>query len=85
MSKYSLEEQANIVGMAAELEAAIIFENEEMPILLDDTFAMYDNKRMGNTMKFLGENMDQVLIFSCHTREKLMMDKLKVPYNFIRL
>ena len=31
MSKYSLEEQENIVGMAAELEAAIIFENAEIP------------------------------------------------------
>ena len=38
MSKYSLEEQANIVGMAAELEAAIIFENEEIPRLQAQRF-----------------------------------------------
>ena len=82
LSEGTLEQIYLSIRLAA---ADIIFENEEMPILLDDTFAMYDNKRMGNTMKFLGENMDQVLIFSCHTREKLMMDKMKVPYNFIRL
>ena len=38
MSKYSHEEQANIVGMAAELEAAIIFENEEIPRLQAQSF-----------------------------------------------
>ena len=38
MSKYSLEEQENIVGMAAELEAAIIFENAEIPRLQAQTF-----------------------------------------------
>lgn len=74
------------IYLAIRLAAAdIIFAKDRMPILMDDAFAMYDNKRMGNTMKFLGENMDQVLIFSCHTREKLMMDKLGIPYNFIRL
>lgn len=38
MSKYSHEEQANIVGMAAELEAAIIFENAEIPRLEAERF-----------------------------------------------
>lgn len=38
MSKYSLEEQENIVGMAAELEAAIIFETAEIPRLEAQTF-----------------------------------------------
>ena len=38
MSKYSLEEQENIVGMAAELEAAIIFERAEIPRLEAESF-----------------------------------------------
>lgn len=38
MSKYSREEQANIVGMAAELEAAIIIENEELSRLKAQSF-----------------------------------------------
>lgn len=38
MSKYSHEEQENIVGMAAKLEAAIIFENEEIPRLEAESF-----------------------------------------------
>lgn len=72
--------------MALRLAAAdIIFEKDKKPILLDDAFVMYDNKRMGNTMKFMAESMEQVIIFSCHTREKVMADKLKIHHNFIKV
>jgi uncharacterized protein YhaN len=82
LSKGTVEQ----IYMALRLAAAdIIFEQDKKPILLDDAFAMYDNKRMGNTMQFMAENMEQVIIFSCHTREKLMAEKLGIDYNFIRL
>lgn len=82
LSKGTIEQ----IYMSLRLAATdIIFEKEKMPILLDDAFVMYDNKRMGNTMKFMSENMEQILIFSCHTREKVMADKLGINYNFIRL
>lgn len=82
LSKGTIEQ----IYMALRLAAAdIIFEKDKKPILLDDAFVMYDNKRMGNTMKFMAENMEQVVIFSCHTREKVMADKLGIDYNFIRL
>lgn len=82
LSKGTVEQ----IYMSLRLAAAdIIFEKDKKPILLDDAFVMYDNKRMGNTMQFMAENMEQVIIFSCHTREKLMADKLGIKYNFIRL
>ena len=74
------------IYMALRLAAAdIIFEKDKKPILLDDAFVMYDNKRMGNTLRFMSENMDQVILFSCHTREKVMADKLGLKHNFIKL
>ena len=82
LSKGTLEQ----VYMSLRLAAAdIIFEKDKKPILLDDAFVMYDNQRMGSTMKFMAENMNQVLIFSCHTREKVMADKMQLKYHFIRL
>ena len=82
LSKGTIEQ----VYMALRLAAAdIIFEKEKKPILLDDAFVMYDNKRMGNTLKFMAESMEQVVLFSCHTREKVMADKLNLEYNFIKL
>lgn len=82
LSKGTVEQ----IYMALRLAAAdIIFEKDKKPILLDDAFVMYDNKRMGNTLKFMAENMEQVILFSCHTREKVMADKLGLPHNFIKL
>lgn len=82
LSKGTIEQ----IYMSLRLAAAdIIFEKDKKPILLDDAFVMYDNKRMGNTLKFMAENMEQVILFSCHTREKVMADKLGLEYNFIRL
>lgn len=82
LSKGTIEQ----IYMSLRLAAAdIIFENDKKPILLDDAFVMYDNKRMGNTMKFMAENMEQIIVFSCHTREKVMADKLGLKYNFVRL
>ncbi len=82
LSKGTIEQ----IYMALRLAAAdIIFEKDKKPILLDDAFVMYDNKRMGNTLKFMSENMDQVILFSCHTREKVMADKLELKHNFIKL
>ena len=82
LSKGTIEQ----IYMSLRLGAAdIIFEDNEMPILLDDAFAMYDNKRMGNTMRFMANEMDQVIMFSCHTREKVMADKLGLNYHLITL
>lgn len=82
LSKGTIEQ----IYMALRLAAAdIIFEKDKKPILLDDAFVMYDNKRMGNTLRFMSENMDQVILCSCHTREKVMADKLGLKHNFIKL
>lgn len=82
LSKGTTEQMYMALRLAA---ADIIFEKDKKPILLDDAFVMYDNKRMGNTLKFMAESMEQVILFSCHTREKVMADKLNLEYNFIKL
>lgn len=78
LSKGTIEQ----IYMSLRLAAAdIIFEDDRKPILLDDAFVMYDNKRMANTLKFMAENLEQVLVFSCHTREKVMADRLGIDYK----
>lgn len=80
LSKGTIEQMYMSLRLAA---AEIIFEGDKKPILLDDAFVMYDNKRMSSTMKFMDENLDQVIIFSCHTREKVMSDRIGIKYNLI--
>ena len=60
---------------------------EKMPIILDETFAYFDNERLENILKFINENYkeNQVLIFTCSNREKDIMDKLDIEYNFVEL
>lgn len=82
LSKGTVEQ----IYMSLRLGAAdLLFEGNPMPILLDDAFAMYDNRRMGNTMRYMAQEMNQVILFSCHTREKVMADKLDLNYHLIRL
>lgn len=50
-----------------------------LPLIFDDCFAMYDNDRLTSTLNFLSRLNTQVLIFTCHTREKEIID-----YNDIK-
>ena len=60
---------------------------EELPIILDEAFAYYDDERLENILKYLNSNFkeNQIIIFTCSKREKEILDKLKISYNFIEL
>ena len=61
--------------------------NEKMPIFLDESFAYFDNERLENILKYLSENFSdrQIIIFTCTEREKNLLIKLKVPFQFIEM
>lgn len=82
LSKGTLEQAYLSLRLAA---ADIIFEQEHKPILLDDAFVSYDNKRMAMTLDSLADEVEQAVIFTCHTREKAVLDNHKIPYHFVAL
>ncbi len=43
---------------------------EEIPVLLDDAFSSYDEKRLKSVLKWLSRQQRQVIIFSCQKREE---------------
>ena len=61
--------------------------NEKMPILLDESFAYFDDTRLENMLEFLSKKMNehQVIIFTCTRREKDILDKLNIEYNFVEM
>ncbi len=64
----------------------ICFNKEKLPLLFDDCFAMYDNNRLKSTLEFLHNNIDtQIIIFSCHTREKELLSTLGLDFNYIEI
>ncbi len=51
----------------------ILSPEESMPVILDDVFAYYDNDRLAETLNILKKLKNQVIIFTCHTRESSWM------------
>ena len=60
---------------------------ENMPIILDEVFAYYDDERLENVLKFLNKEYkdNQIIILSCSNREKDILNKLKIEYNQIKI
>lgn len=60
---------------------------ENMPIILDETFAYFDSERLENVLKFLDEEYkeNQILILTCTERERKTLEKLNISYNRIEL
>ena len=60
---------------------------EKLPIILDETFAYFDNERLANALKFINESLEghQAIIFTCTNREKEILEKLGIKYNLIEL
>lgn len=65
VSRGTIEQIYFALRMAA---SELLFE-EAYPVILDDTFVFYDEKRLANTLKWLKENKKQVLLFTCQKRE----------------
>ena len=60
---------------------------ENMPIILDEAFAYFDSERLKNILLFLNnkKNNHQILIFTCTNREKEILEKENIEFNFIKL
>lgn len=60
---------------------------EKMPVILDETFAFFDDDRLKNILEFLNDNYKdkQVIIFSCSKREIEQLNKLNIDYNYVEL
>lgn len=58
---------------------------EKLPVMLDEAFAYYDDKRLEAALEFLSKIDNQVILFTCTDREKSLLDKNNIKYNYISL
>lgn len=65
--------------------ANLIYGENVMPLLFDDSFALYDDERTYSVLDYLSKRNRQVLIFTCHRREKDILDCNHLSYNYIDL
>ena len=61
--------------------------NEKMPIILDEAFVYFDDKRLENMLLYLQDKKydNQIIIFSCSNREEEVLNRLKIEYNLLEL
>ena len=73
--------------LALRLAIADEVAKEKLPIILDEAFAYYDEERLENILSYLNENFkeNQIIIFTCSNREKEIMRKLNLNFNYIEL
>lgn len=56
-----------------------ITREERMPVFLDEAFAMYDDRRLKETLRALSALDEQIFIFTCQKREGQLLKELDVP------
>ena len=72
--------------LSLRLSATKEITKETIPIILDESFAYFDNQRLENVIKYLDSNYNnQIIIFTCTNREKEILDKLNIEYNLVNL
>lgn len=82
LSRGTLEQ----IYLALRLAAGSIFmRNEELPIFLDEAFAMYDDVRLAETLKALAKTGRQILIFTCQKREAELLQQAGITYHEVRM
>lgn len=60
---------------------------EKMPIILDEAFAYYDETRLENILKYIHNKFKdhQIILFTCTKREKEILEKENIEFNFINV
>lgn len=52
------------------------FQEEKLPVILDDVFVMYDERRLKEVLRWLYHSDRQVLLFTCHKRERELLQEI---------
>ncbi len=75
----------DMIYLALRLSAAKSISDEKIPIILDEAFAYYDKNRIKNILRYLNNNNNQVIIFTCTNREIKVLEEEKIEANIINL
>ncbi len=57
--------------------AGLLTQDADVPVILDEPFAMYDEERLESALRYLSGCGRQVILFSCQTRELNILKKIR--------
>ena len=70
LSRGTLEQ----IYFALRMAAADVLLEEPFPVILDDVFAFYDDKRLESVLQWLGSGREQVILLTCQRREERILN-----------
>lgn len=80
------------IYLALRLAAARLIQGDtgaveaRLPLIFDDSFAMYDEQRLASALRYITEiHHGQILLFTCHTREQRILENKDVKFNLIEM
>lgn len=76
------------IYLALRLAAAKLIQagQDEMPLVFDDSFVLYDDSRLRTALKWLCKAYKgQIIVFTCHQREAQMLTANQIPYHLIQM
>ena len=76
------------IYLAVRLAAAklVIGDKGNMPLIFDDSFALYDDDRLKTALKWLSKAWDkQCIIFTCHQREEEILKEEEIKHQLIEI
>lgn len=56
------------------MAAADVLLEEPFPVILDDVFVFYDDKRLESVLQWLSREKEQVILLTCHHREERILN-----------
>lgn len=60
--------------------------DRSVPLFLDDSFALYDDERLEQTLLWLAQNYNgQIFLFTCHNREEKLLNMHNIVHTYIKI
>lgn len=56
--------------------AEMLGEGRLLPVILDETFALYDDARLEAALRWLRASGRQVILFTCQKREREILERI---------
>ncbi len=57
-------------------------ETDNLPFIFDDSFVLYDDERLSQTLKWMSQTFtNQIILFTCHHREEDALNALELPFK----
>ncbi|MGN0165279.1 MAG: ATP-binding protein [Lachnospiraceae bacterium] len=63
----------------------LLLADYDLPLVFDDAFVYYDDARLAGTLMEISKKTEQIIIFTCQSREETILNQLNLEYVSVNL